>query len=67
MDSRVQLLDPRSFSVELGFRIPIVSGILDFYGCIPDSKAQDSGFRKPIPLHEEEDTHGTHVYGPTVH
>ena len=67
MDSRVQLLDPRSFSVELGFRIPIVSGILDFYGCIPDSKAQDFGFRKPIPLHGEEDTHGAHVYGPTVH
>ena len=50
-----------------GFRIPIVSGILDFYGCIPDSKAQDSGFRKPIPLHGEKDTHGAHVYGPTVH
>ena len=47
VDSRVQLLDSRSFSVELGFRIPIVSGILDFYGCIPDSQAQDSGFRKP--------------------
>ena len=45
VDSRVQLLDSRSFSVELGFRIPIVSGILDFYGCIPDSKAQ--GFRIP--------------------
>ena len=28
---------PHSFSVELGFRIPIVSGI-------PDSKAQDSRF-----------------------
>ena len=47
VDSGVQLLDSRSFSVELGFRIPIVSGILDFYGCIPDSQAQDSGFRKP--------------------
>ena len=60
MDSRVQLLDSRSFSVELGFRIPIVSGILDFYGCIPDSKAQDSGFHKPIPLHGEKDTHGAY-------
>ena len=68
MDSRVQLLDSRSFSVELGFRIPIVSGILDFYGCIPDSKAQDSGFRSQvfqdcgirIPLHGEKDTHGAY-------
>ena len=31
---------------ELGFRIPIVSGIPDFYICIPDSKAQDSGFHQ---------------------
>ena len=73
MDSRVQLLDCRSFSVELGFRIPIVSGILDFYGCIPDSKAQDSGFRKPSfprlrnPESGEKDTHGAHGYGPTAH
>ena len=29
-----------------GFRIPIVSGILDSYRCIPDSKAYDSGFPK---------------------
>ena len=36
-----------SFSVELGFRIPIVcSGIPDSLRCIPDSKANDSGFRK---------------------
>ena len=33
-----------SLSVELGFRIPIVSGIPDSLSCIPDSKAQDSGF-----------------------
>ena len=71
MDSRVQLLDSRSFSVELGFRIPIVSGILDFYGCTPDSKAQ--GFRIPqakfskIAESGEKDTHGAHGYGPTVH
>ena len=31
--------------VELGFRIPIVSGIPDSFSCIPDSKAQDSTFR----------------------
>ena len=31
-------------SVELGFWIPIVSGILDSLSCISDSKAQDSGF-----------------------
>ena len=41
MDSRFQLLDSKSFSVELGFRIPIVNGV-------PDSKAQDSGFHKQI-------------------
>ena len=46
MDSGFQLLDSRSFSVELGFRIRIVSGIPDSYTCIPDSKAQDSGFHK---------------------
>ena len=39
MDYGFQLLDSKSFSVELGFRIPIVCGI-------PDSKAQDSGFHK---------------------
>ena len=46
MDSGFSLLDLKSFSVDLGFRIPIVSGILDSYSCIPDSKAQDSGFHK---------------------
>ena len=43
-------------SVELGFRIPIVSGIPDSLSCIPDSKAKDfwlheqnfPGFRNPI-------------------
>ena len=34
-----------SQSVELGFCIPIVSGILDSLTCITDSKAQDSGFK----------------------
>ena len=46
VDSGFHLLDSRSFSVELGFRIRIVSGIPDSYTCIPDSKAQDSGFHK---------------------
>ena len=35
---------PDSLSVELGFRIPIVSGIPDSISCIPDSTAQDSKF-----------------------
>ena len=46
MDSGFSLLDLKSFSVDFGFRIPIVSGILDSYSCIPDSKAQDSRFHK---------------------
>ena len=37
------------------FRIPVVSGILDSLNSIPDSKPQDSGFRKQkfpwFPLH----------------
>ena len=36
----------QSLSVELGFRIPIASGIQDSLRCVPDSKAQDSGFHK---------------------
>ena len=43
MDSRFQALD---LSVEFGFRIWIVSGIPGSLSCIPDSKAQDSGFQK---------------------
>ena len=39
-DSRYWI--PDSLSVELGFRIPIVSGIPDSFSCIPDSTAQDS-------------------------
>ena len=35
---------PNYLSVELGFWIPIVSGIPDSLSCIPDSKAQDSEF-----------------------
>ena len=46
MDSGFQLLDSRSFSVKLGFWIPTVIGIPDSYSCIPDSKAQNSGFHK---------------------
>ena len=33
-------------SLELGFWIPVVSGILDSLSCFPDSKDQDSGFHK---------------------
>ena len=36
--------DSGFFSVELGFLIPIVSGIPDSLSCVPYSKAQDSGF-----------------------
>ena len=35
-----------SLSMELGFWIPIISGIPDSLSCIPDSKAHDSGFHK---------------------
>ena len=34
--------------MELGFRIPIVSGILESSSCSPDSKTQDSGFQSTI-------------------
>ena len=46
MDSGFPLLDSRSFPLELGFRIPIVSGIPDSYSCIPVSKGQEPGFQK---------------------
>ena len=36
----------RSLLVELGFRILIVSGILDCLSCFPDSKDQDFDFHK---------------------
>ena len=36
------ILDSRQWNLELGFRVPIVSGIPDSLSCIPDSKAQDS-------------------------
>ena len=35
-------------SVELGFWIPIVSGIVDSLSCLLDSKVQDFGFHKKI-------------------
>ena len=41
-DSRYWI--PGSLSVELGFRILIVSGIPDSFSCIPDSTAQDFKF-----------------------
>ena len=45
MDSGFRLLDSRSFS-GLGFQIPVVSKMPDSYSCIPEWKAQDSGFHK---------------------
>ena len=37
-----QAPNPGSLSMELGFPIPIVSGIPDSLSCIPDSRAPDS-------------------------
>ena len=41
---RIQGTGFQPLSVELGFRIPIVSGIPDSLCCIPYSKAHDSRF-----------------------
>ena len=46
MDSGFQVLDSGLCSVELGFRISTFTGLPDSLSCIPDSKAQDSGFLK---------------------
>ena len=46
VDSGFQSLGSRFLSVELGFRIPIVSEIPDSLNCIANSEAQDSGFQK---------------------
>ena len=43
-----------SKTVELGFQIPIVSGISDPLSCIPDFKAQDSGFHKQNVKYKEK-------------
>ena len=40
----------QSFSVQLGFWIPIFSGIPDSQSCILHSKTQDFGFHKQISL-----------------
>ena len=42
MDSRHWI--PEFLTVKLGFRISIISGIPDSLSCIPNSKAQESGF-----------------------
>ena len=36
----------QSLSVELGFWIPIASGVADSLSCFADSKTRDSGFHK---------------------
>ena len=46
VDSRFHVLDSGFFVSEIWIRIPIVSGIPDSLSCLPDSKAQDSGFHK---------------------
>ena len=46
MDSRFQALNYGFFVNETWIRIPNVSKIPDSVRCIPDSKAQDSGFHE---------------------
>ena len=46
LDSGIQVLNGQSLSVDSGFRVFIVRGILDSFSGIPDSKAQDSEFQK---------------------
>ena len=46
MDWGFQVPDSSFWSVELRFRIPIISGIPDSLSKISDSKAQDAGFNK---------------------
>ena len=58
---RILITGFQIFFSEIGFRIPVVSGIPDSYSCFSDSKAQDSGFHEEkfqdsgirIPLHGE--------------
>ena len=47
VDSGFQDWIPDSLIVEKGFRILFIIGIPDSLSCIPESKAQDSGFHKP--------------------
>ena len=52
LDSTLSIADsgywiPDSWSAELVFWIPVVSGILDFLSWITDLKAEDSGLRIP--------------------
>ena len=44
LDSEFHIVDSRFQVMEFGFWILIVSGIPDSLDCIPNSKAQDSGF-----------------------
>ena len=61
-DSRYWL--PDSLSVELGYRIPIVSGIPDSFSCIPDSTAQDSKFHpQKFPRFQNPDSLSWGAYG----
>ena len=46
VDSGFQSSTSRFLSLELGFRIPVVTGIPDSLSCIADSEAQGSGFQK---------------------
>ena len=46
VDSGFQSPGSRFLSLELGFRIPVVTGIPDSLSCIADSEAQGSGFQK---------------------
>ena len=48
MCSTLYLTSLASMLVELGFWIPILSGIPDFLRCIPESEAQNFGVRMPL-------------------
>ena len=53
---------PDSLSLELGFRIPIVSGIPDSLSCTPDSKAQNSWFHSKTLLDSESHKRKSHRF-----
>ena len=53
---------PDSLSLELGFRIPIVSGIPDSLSCTPDSKAQKTWFHSKTLLDSESHKRKSHRF-----
>ena len=62
LDSRYWI--PDSLSVELGYRIPIVCGILDSFSCIPIPQAQDLKFhQQKFPRFQNSDSLSWGDYG----